>query len=85
MLGGIRVCVPVGFFYFFLLLLLLSFHQKYVISLNMSIVPPYMFVHMYIHALMPPASGLSFICNKVLFCSNTLRHVRPLQNLPSAT
>ena len=28
-----------------------------------------MFVYMYVHALTPPACGLSFICNKVLFCS----------------
>ena len=26
-------------------------------------------VYMYVHALTPPACGLSFICNKVLFCS----------------
>ena len=41
----------------------------YVKSLNMSIFTFYMFVYMYVHALTPPACGLSFICNKVLFCS----------------
>ena len=41
----------------------------YVISLNMSIFTCYMFVYMYVHAVTPPACGLSFICNKVLFCS----------------
>ena len=38
-------------------------------SMNMSIVTCYMFVYMYVHALMPPACGLSLICNKVLSCS----------------
>ena len=38
-------------------------------SLTMSIFTFYMFVYMYVHALTPPACGLSFICNKVLFCS----------------
>ena len=38
-------------------------------SLTMSFFTFYMFVYMYVHALTPPACGLSFICNKVLFCS----------------
>ena len=29
---------------------------------------------MYVHALMPSACGLSFICNKVLFAANTICH-----------
>ena len=64
MLGSIRVCVSVGFSFFFC-----AFSSMYVICLNMSVVTCYMFVYMYVHALMPPACGLSFICNKVLFYS----------------
>ena len=62
MFGSIRVCVPVIFFFF-------VFSSVYVMSLTMSIFTFYMFVYMYVHALTPPACGLSFICNKVLFCS----------------
>ena len=64
MFGSIRVCVPVNFFFFFFF-----FSSVYVMSLTMSIFTFYMFVYMYVHALTPPACGLSFICNKVLFCS----------------
>ena len=45
------------------------FSSVYVMSLTMSIFTFYMFVYMYVHALTPPVCGLSFICNKVLFCS----------------
>ena len=48
-----------------------------VISVNMSIFTCCMLVYMYVHALTPafvhvlkpPVCGLSFICDKVLFCS----------------
>ena len=60
MLGSIREHVPVVFF------CILS--SMYVISLNMFIFTCYTFVYMYVHALMPLACGLTFICNKVLFC-----------------
>ena len=68
MFGSIRVCVPVNFFFFFFFCVFV-FSSVYVISLTMSIFTFCMFVYMYVHALTPPACGLSFICNKVLFCS----------------
>ena len=70
--GSIRVCVPVifiFFLFFFFFFYVFVFSSVYVMSLTMSIFTFYMFVYMYVHALTPPACGLSFICNKVLFCS----------------
>ena len=72
MFGSIRVCVPVIFYFYFFLGGGgggVVFSSVYVISLTMSIFTFYMSVYMYVHALTPPACGLSFICNKVLFCS----------------
>ena len=74
MFGSIRVCVPVIIFFFFLcssnfFFFFFVLSSVYVMSLTMSIFTFYMFVYMYVHALTPPACGLSFICNKVLFCS----------------
>ena len=56
---------------FFFFVCVFVFSSVYVMSLTMSIFTFYMFVYMYVHALTPPACGLSFICNKVLFCSVT--------------
>ena len=69
MFGSIRVCVPVNSFSFFFFFFAFVISSVYVKSLNMSICTFYMFVYMYVHALTPPACGLCFICNKVLFCS----------------
>ena len=54
---------------FFFFLCVFVFSSVYVISLTMSIFTFYMFVYMSVHALKAPVCGLSFICNKVLFCS----------------
>ena len=40
-------------------------------------------VYMYVHALTPPACDLSIICNKVLFCSTTLKIITIRPDLPS--
>ena len=55
--------------YVFQLIFFFVFSSGYVISLDISIFTFYMFVDMHVHALTPPACGLSFICNKVLFRS----------------
>ena len=71
------------FFFFFFFFYVFVFSSVYVMSLTMSIFTFYMFVYMYVHALTPPACGLSFICNKVLFCSVQSYYptCKPLRNM----
>ena len=63
MLGCIRVSVSVGFSF------LCFFINACYMFENVFYFSCYMFVYMYMHFLTPPACGLSFICNKVIFCS----------------